>query len=76
MMVSLVQLPVPVGDGLSLGPAVPSLTFHVPIMNTYPLADRMVPAGQLIPLSSHLCQQVLQPGQLLLQELTLLLHLG
>lgn len=37
-------------------------------LSTHPLVDRVVPAGQLVPLGARLGQQVLQPGQLILQE--------
>lgn len=54
----------------------PPLACHVPAAHTYPLTDRVVPAGQLIPLGAHLGQQVLQPRQLLLQQLVPLPHAG
>lgn len=47
---------------------------HAPGARAYPLAERVVPAGQLVLLRACLGQQVLQPGQLLPQELVLLLH--
>lgn len=45
-------------------------------LHTHPLADHVTPANQFLPLSICLSQQVLQPGQLLLQEFTLLLCMG
>ena len=41
-------------------------------LSTHPLADCVVPASQLVPLGARLGQQVLQPGQLILQECVLL----
>lgn len=45
-------------------------------LHTHPLADHVTPASQLLPLSICLGQQVLQPRQLFLQELTLLPCMG
>lgn len=45
-------------------------------LHTHPLADRVTPANQFLPLSICLSQQVLQPGQLLLKEFALLLCMG